>query len=401
MSSLSSSSLSSSSLAAAAAAAVAPEARAVGATCARIARCRRGVGRRLARDAASRVREPFTERLSLSSRSRARAYQVSAPSDRSGCSRLAGAAVAPTCGSARDTALRNVLSCSSLVPSARAGMSNRSAATRNPYVYAEDTDEEDLDKITGICGDVFEASPTGGALYGELAKRIRTLLDKEMGVRGWNVVVGRSFGAYLTQRVGQRRPQRARARARARASSSAIARAPSGACSRGAHERAEVLQHSRRERVRWRARRRPAQTACARLLRCCARRAWAVVPERLGGRPSHTLHAAADLAAYRRPFLSPPVSRPLQEDQVLRLHLRVPGRERPRVAVLSGEGRVWACARTWRRRPVVAYPVARGAQRTMYGRLRARARARARVRWRAHAAAAARRNGRASRRRSS
>ena len=80
-------------------------------------------------------------------------------------------------------------------------MSSRTASTRNPYIYAEDTDEEDLDKITGICGDVFEASPTGGALYGELAKRIRTLLDKEMGVRGWNVVVGRSFGAYLTQRV--------------------------------------------------------------------------------------------------------------------------------------------------------------------------------------------------------
>ncbi len=84
---------------------------------------------------------------------------------------------------------------------AAARMSSRSASTRNAYVYAEDTDEEDLDKIKGICGDVFEASPTGGSLYGELAKRIRTLLDKEMGVRGWNVVVGRSFGAYLTQRV--------------------------------------------------------------------------------------------------------------------------------------------------------------------------------------------------------
>jgi len=80
-------------------------------------------------------------------------------------------------------------------------MSNRSASTRNAYVYAEDTDEEDLDKIKNICGDVFEASPTGGSLYGELAKRIRALLDKEMGVRGWNVVVGRSFGAYLTQKI--------------------------------------------------------------------------------------------------------------------------------------------------------------------------------------------------------
>ena len=87
-------------------------------------------------------------------------------------------------------------------------MSSRSASTRNAYVYAEDTDEEDLDKIKSICGDVFEASPTGGSLYGELAKRIRALLDKEMGVRGWNVVVGRSFGASPRARARARREGR-------------------------------------------------------------------------------------------------------------------------------------------------------------------------------------------------
>ena len=79
-------------------------------------------------------------------------------------------------------------------PPLRAGARARARA-------AEDTDEEDLEKIKGICGDVFESSPPGGSLYGELAKRIRTLLDKEMGVRGWNVVVGRSFGAFLTQKI--------------------------------------------------------------------------------------------------------------------------------------------------------------------------------------------------------
>ncbi len=38
---------------------------------------------------------------------------------------------------------------------------------------AEDTDEEDLETIKTICGDVFEAPPASGHLYGELAKRIR------------------------------------------------------------------------------------------------------------------------------------------------------------------------------------------------------------------------------------
>ena len=70
-----------------------------------------------------------------------------------------------------------------------------------PPPAAEDTDEEDLDKICNICGDVFESTPTGGRLYGELARKIRALLDKEMGVRGWNAVVGRSFGAFLTQKI--------------------------------------------------------------------------------------------------------------------------------------------------------------------------------------------------------
>jgi hypothetical protein len=72
---------------------------------------------------------------------------------------------------------------------------------RDAYVYSEDTNEEDLDLIKSICGDVFESSPTGGHLYGELAKRIRNLLDKETGTRGWNCVVGRSFGAFVTQKI--------------------------------------------------------------------------------------------------------------------------------------------------------------------------------------------------------
>jgi hypothetical protein len=83
-------------------------------------------------------------------------------------------------------------------------MSKSSVLTSRPPLTppaAEDTDEEDLEKICSICGDVFESTPTGGRLYGELARKIRALLDKEMGVRGWNAVVGRSFGAFLTQKI--------------------------------------------------------------------------------------------------------------------------------------------------------------------------------------------------------
>ncbi len=66
---------------------------------------------------------------------------------------------------------------------------------------AEDTDEEDLDIIKTICGDIFESPPTSGNLYGELARRIRNELDKRLNTRGWNCVVGRAFGAYVTQKI--------------------------------------------------------------------------------------------------------------------------------------------------------------------------------------------------------
>ena len=52
-----------------------------------------------------------------------------------------------------------------------------------------------------ICTDVFEAPPAAGQVYGELSKRIRAELDKNLGGRGWNVIVGRSFGAYVTHKI--------------------------------------------------------------------------------------------------------------------------------------------------------------------------------------------------------
>ena len=52
-----------------------------------------------------------------------------------------------------------------------------------------------------ICGDVFDSPPANGYVFGELARRIRVELDKKLQARGWCVVVGRSFGAYITQKI--------------------------------------------------------------------------------------------------------------------------------------------------------------------------------------------------------
>ena len=51
-----------------------------------------------------------------------------------------------------------------------------------------------------VCAEVFDAPPPN-AMYGELARRIRVELDKRLQQRGWSVVVGRSFGAYITQKI--------------------------------------------------------------------------------------------------------------------------------------------------------------------------------------------------------
>lgn len=66
---------------------------------------------------------------------------------------------------------------------------------------AEDLEPDHLTLVKNTCADVFDAPPAAGQLYGELAKRIRAELDKNLGGRGWNVIVGRSFGAFVTHKI--------------------------------------------------------------------------------------------------------------------------------------------------------------------------------------------------------
>lgn len=67
---------------------------------------------------------------------------------------------------------------------------------------AEDLPKEDLDTVEQICRTAFENSPQAPLVYSALAGRIRERLDKEFGgKKGWNVVVGRSFGAFVTQKI--------------------------------------------------------------------------------------------------------------------------------------------------------------------------------------------------------
>jgi dynein light chain LC8-type len=72
---------------------------------------------------------------------------------------------------------------------------------RTVVVFAEDLHPEHLAVVKTACCDVFDSPPVTGQLFGELARRIRAELDKVIGGRGWNVIVGRSFGAFVTHKI--------------------------------------------------------------------------------------------------------------------------------------------------------------------------------------------------------
>ena len=72
-------------------------------------------------------------------------------------------------------------------------------APRHPST-AEDLDDEGLDTAKQVVADVFDDPPVHSS-YSEMARRIRIEMDKRMGTRGWSVVVGKSYGAYITQKI--------------------------------------------------------------------------------------------------------------------------------------------------------------------------------------------------------
>jgi hypothetical protein len=73
--------------------------------------------------------------------------------------------------------------------------------SRNAVVFAEDLHPDHLTVVKTVCFEVFEAPPSTAQIFGELSNRIRAELDKQLGGRGWNVIVGRGFGAYVSHKI--------------------------------------------------------------------------------------------------------------------------------------------------------------------------------------------------------
>ncbi len=65
---------------------------------------------------------------------------------------------------------------------------------------AEDLSEAALEFVKMVSVDAFAIAPQQGKVFQTIASYIRAACDKEFG-KGWNCVVGRSFGAFVTQKI--------------------------------------------------------------------------------------------------------------------------------------------------------------------------------------------------------
>ena len=74
-------------------------------------------------------------------------------------------------------------------------------STKNFHIYAEDMGDEMCQFAIRVTQEALQVTTTGkGRVYSNIADSVRKAFEKEHG-RGWNVIVGRSFGAFVTHRI--------------------------------------------------------------------------------------------------------------------------------------------------------------------------------------------------------
>lgn len=73
-------------------------------------------------------------------------------------------------------------------------------ANKHVHIYAEDMAEDMSKSAIDISQEAFQLTITKGQVFSTIAGYIRTAFDKAYG-RGWNCVVGRSFGAFVTHEI--------------------------------------------------------------------------------------------------------------------------------------------------------------------------------------------------------
>mmetsp|Transcript_34254 Transcript_34254/g.108017 ORF Transcript_34254/g.108017 Transcript_34254/m.108017 type:complete len:94 (+) Transcript_34254:172-453(+) len=71
---------------------------------------------------------------------------------------------------------------------------------KSQHIFAEDMTDEMCTEALAISTQAFSEQMVKGNVFGTAATIIRQNFDKKYG-RGWNCVVGGSFGAYVTHEI--------------------------------------------------------------------------------------------------------------------------------------------------------------------------------------------------------
>mmetsp|Transcript_30373 Transcript_30373/g.62028 ORF Transcript_30373/g.62028 Transcript_30373/m.62028 type:complete len:95 (+) Transcript_30373:135-419(+) len=73
-------------------------------------------------------------------------------------------------------------------------------AAQRTTIFAEDMNDEMQTLAIETAQDAFQTSFTKGSVYANIAEMIRAAFDKN-DTKGWNCIVGRSFGAFVTHKI--------------------------------------------------------------------------------------------------------------------------------------------------------------------------------------------------------
>jgi dynein light chain LC8-type len=74
------------------------------------------------------------------------------------------------------------------------------SSSKYTHIFAEDMTDEMCNKAISISNEAFNLTISKGQVFSTIAAHIRAGFDKEFK-KGWNVVVGKSFGAYVTHEI--------------------------------------------------------------------------------------------------------------------------------------------------------------------------------------------------------
>mmetsp|Transcript_7804 Transcript_7804/g.11881 ORF Transcript_7804/g.11881 Transcript_7804/m.11881 type:complete len:94 (-) Transcript_7804:312-593(-) len=73
-------------------------------------------------------------------------------------------------------------------------------ASKHAHIFAEDMTDDMCQYALSVSQEAFQLNITKGQVYSTIANHIRAAFEKAYG-RGWNCVVGRSFGAFVTHEI--------------------------------------------------------------------------------------------------------------------------------------------------------------------------------------------------------